>query len=61
MPSASDVEPIQRLSAHIERLAEPIPMAYREIVSDELHFDVHRVRAHGTRLARLAHSVHSHT
>lgn len=56
MPSTSDVELIQRFSAHIERLAERITMACHEIVSDELHFDVHRVRAHGTRLARRVHS-----
>lgn len=47
MPNPGDAELIEQVSAHIERHVGPVTMVYHEIVSDELHIDVHHVQPHG--------------
>lgn len=49
MPNPGDLELIEQVSAHIERHVGPITMVYHEIVSDELHIDVHHVQPHSLR------------
>lgn len=44
-PASGDGENIEAISQHIEELIGPIEMVYHELVSDQVHIDVHWVKA----------------